>query len=107
MVRSGRWIGGLEAEYHLVCLGLPRHRVRWCQYQSFSDWTAIPAGGHRGRLLRESAMSPCHATQIWPQPGVLLYMSFWYRKLELARRFSVFYAASLVSGAFGGLLGEP
>ncbi len=55
MVRSGRWIGGLEAEYHLVCLGLPRHRVRWCQYQSFSDWTAIPAGGHRGRLLRESA----------------------------------------------------
>jgi hypothetical protein len=39
------------------------------------------------------------------QPGVLLYMSLWYRKMELARRFSVFYAASLVSGAFGGLLG--
>ena len=40
------------------------------------------------------------------QPGVLLYMSFWYRKMELARRFTVFYAASLISGAFGGLLGE-
>ena len=33
-------------------------------------------------------------------------MSFWYRKMELARRFSIFYAASLVSGAFGGLLGK-
>ncbi len=37
-------------------------------------------------------------------PGTLLYMSFWYRKMELARRFSVFYSASLLAGAFGGLL---
>jgi MFS family permease len=37
-------------------------------------------------------------------PGILLYMSFWYRKMELARRFSVFYSASLLAGAFGGLL---
>jgi len=37
-------------------------------------------------------------------PGVLLFMSYWYKKNELARRFSIFYAASLVSGAFGGLL---
>jgi hypothetical protein len=42
----------------------------------------------------------------YSQPGVLLYMSFWYKKMELARRFSVFYSASLVSGAFGGLLGR-
>jgi hypothetical protein len=40
------------------------------------------------------------------QPGILLYMSFWYKKMELARRFSVFYSASLIAGAFGGLLGE-
>ena len=33
-------------------------------------------------------------------------MSFWYKKMELARRFSVFYTASLLAGAFGGLLGE-
>lgn len=37
-------------------------------------------------------------------PGILLYMSFWYKKMELARRFSVFYSASLLAGAFGGLL---
>jgi MFS family permease len=37
-------------------------------------------------------------------PGVLLLMSNWYKKTELARRFSIFYSASLVSGAFGGLV---
>jgi MFS family permease len=37
-------------------------------------------------------------------PGILLYMSFWYKKMELARRFSIFYSASLLAGAFGGLL---
>jgi hypothetical protein len=38
--------------------------------------------------------------------GVLLFMSSWYKKAELARRFSIFYCASLVSGAVGGLIGE-
>ncbi|OAQ61101.1 MFS general substrate transporter [Pochonia chlamydosporia 170] len=37
-------------------------------------------------------------------PGVLLFMSNWYKKSELARRFAVFYCASLVSGAVGGLI---
>ncbi|KFZ03326.1 hypothetical protein V502_11041 [Pseudogymnoascus sp. VKM F-4520 (FW-2644)] len=37
-------------------------------------------------------------------PGVLLFMSNWYKKTELARRFSIFYCASLVSGAVGGLI---
>ncbi|KAL1980915.1 hypothetical protein VTN96DRAFT_3335 [Rasamsonia emersonii] len=37
-------------------------------------------------------------------PGVLLFMSNWYKKAELARRFSIFYCASLVSGAVGGLI---
>ncbi|QKX54712.1 uncharacterized protein TRUGW13939_01800 [Talaromyces rugulosus] len=37
-------------------------------------------------------------------PGVLLFMSNWYKKSELARRFSIFYCASLVSGAVGGLI---
>lgn len=32
-------------------------------------------------------------------------MSNWYKKTELARRFSIFYCASLVSGAVGGLIG--
>jgi len=32
-------------------------------------------------------------------------MSNWYKKTELARRFSVFYCASLLSGAVGGLIG--
>jgi len=37
-------------------------------------------------------------------PGILLYMSMWYRRHELARRFSFFFAASLIAGAFGGLI---
>lgn len=41
-----------------------------------------------------------------PQPGALLYMSLWYKKHELARRYAIFYSASQLAGAFGGLLGE-
>jgi hypothetical protein len=33
-------------------------------------------------------------------------MSNWYKKAELAKRFSIFYCASLVSGAVGGLIGK-
>ncbi|KAJ1547200.1 hypothetical protein HK096_004026 [Nowakowskiella sp. JEL0078] len=37
-------------------------------------------------------------------PGVLFYLSFWYRKHELARRMSWFFAAASGAGAFGGVL---
>ncbi|KAI8801779.1 major facilitator superfamily domain-containing protein [Cladochytrium replicatum] len=37
-------------------------------------------------------------------PGILFYLSFWYRKHEYARRMSWFFAAASASGAFGGLL---
>ncbi|KAJ2979018.1 hypothetical protein NQ176_g3497 [Zarea fungicola] len=37
-------------------------------------------------------------------PGVLLLLSSWYKKRELARRFSIFYCSSLLSGAVGGLI---
>ncbi|OAA69694.1 Major facilitator superfamily domain, general substrate transporter [Cordyceps fumosorosea ARSEF 2679] len=39
-------------------------------------------------------------------PGVLLLLSSWYKKSELARRFSIFYCSSLLSGAVGGLIVE-
>ncbi len=32
-------------------------------------------------------------------------MSLWYKKHELARRYAIFYSASQLAGAFGGLLG--
>ncbi|GFZ47584.1 hypothetical protein JCM24511_05328 [Saitozyma sp. JCM 24511] len=37
-------------------------------------------------------------------PGVMLLMSCWYKPAELSKRVAMFYTASLVSGAFGGLL---
>jgi MFS family permease len=37
-------------------------------------------------------------------PGVLFLLSSWYRKNELARRFAVYYTASALSGALGGIL---
>ncbi|KAL9108757.1 MAG: hypothetical protein Q9227_006553 [Pyrenula ochraceoflavens] len=36
--------------------------------------------------------------------GVLFYLSKWYTKEELAFRMSIFYAGSLISGAFGNLI---
>ncbi|GAD98013.1 MFS transporter, putative [Paecilomyces variotii No. 5] len=36
--------------------------------------------------------------------GVLFYLSKWYTKSELALRMSIFYAGSLLSGAFGNLI---
>jgi len=37
-------------------------------------------------------------------PGVLFFLSSWYRKKELAKRMAWFYSAAIISGAFGGLL---
>ncbi|KZV88024.1 MFS general substrate transporter [Exidia glandulosa HHB12029] len=37
-------------------------------------------------------------------PGVMFFLSSWYRKAELAKRMAWFYSASMTSGAFGGLL---
>ena len=36
--------------------------------------------------------------------GVLFYLSKWYTKGELNLRMSIFYAGSLLSGAFGNLI---
>lgn len=37
-------------------------------------------------------------------PGVLLLLSCWYKPSELSKRLAFFYSASLISGAFSGLL---
>lgn len=34
----------------------------------------------------------------------MFLLSCWYKPFELAKRLAVFYTASLMSGAFGGLL---
>ncbi|ODN99557.1 nicotinamide mononucleotide permease [Cryptococcus wingfieldii CBS 7118] len=37
-------------------------------------------------------------------PGVAFYLSSWYKRYELASRYSIYYTATAVSGAFSGLL---
>jgi len=37
-------------------------------------------------------------------PGVMLILSSWYKPAEQARRFSIFYSAAVLSGAFGGIV---
>lgn len=37
-------------------------------------------------------------------PGVLFLLSAWYKKGELARRYSLYYSAVAISGIFGGLI---
>ncbi|PVH98155.1 allantoate permease [Periconia macrospinosa] len=37
-------------------------------------------------------------------PGVLFLMTCWYKKSEIGKRFSIFYTASVSSGALSGLL---
>jgi MFS family permease len=37
-------------------------------------------------------------------PGMVLYLSHFYRRTELALRIGIFYTAASLSGAFGGLL---
>lgn len=37
-------------------------------------------------------------------PGVMLLMSCWYKPAELSKRIAMFYTASLLAGALGGLL---
>ncbi|KAG5652487.1 hypothetical protein H0H81_004843 [Sphagnurus paluster] len=37
-------------------------------------------------------------------PGIAFYLSSWYKRHELAKRYSIYYTATAVSGAFSGLL---
>lgn len=37
-------------------------------------------------------------------PGVMFLLSSWYRPVEQAKRFSIFYSAAVLSGAFGGIV---
>ncbi|KIW53739.1 hypothetical protein PV05_09285 [Exophiala xenobiotica] len=37
-------------------------------------------------------------------PGVMLVLSCWYKPSELSKRIAVFYTATILAGAFGGLL---
>ncbi|KAJ6440721.1 major facilitator superfamily transporter [Purpureocillium lavendulum] len=37
-------------------------------------------------------------------PGVLYLLSCWYTKAELGKRFAIFFTASVLSGAFGGII---
>ena len=37
-------------------------------------------------------------------PGVLLLLSSWYKRDELAKRFALYISAAVLSGAFGGLM---
>ncbi|BEI84584.1 hypothetical protein CcaverHIS002_0411880 [Cutaneotrichosporon cavernicola] len=37
-------------------------------------------------------------------PGVAFYLSSWYRRYELSTRYSLYYTATAISGAFSGLL---
>ncbi|OAV93997.1 hypothetical protein PTTG_06709 [Puccinia triticina 1-1 BBBD Race 1] len=37
-------------------------------------------------------------------PGVLLLLSSWYRKAELAKRIGILYSGGILAGAFGGLI---
>lgn len=37
-------------------------------------------------------------------PGVAFYLSSWYRRYELSTRYSIYYTATAISGAFSGLL---
>ena len=37
-------------------------------------------------------------------PGVTFYLSSWYKRYELSRRYSIYYTATAISGAFSGLL---
>lgn len=37
-------------------------------------------------------------------PGVMFILSSWYKKDEQAKRFTIFYSAAVLSGAFGGII---
>ncbi|KAH8827214.1 major facilitator superfamily domain-containing protein [Flagelloscypha sp. PMI_526] len=37
-------------------------------------------------------------------PGIAFYLSSWYKRTELAQRYSIYYTATAISGAFSGLL---
>ncbi|GAB1217063.1 hypothetical protein ATERTT37_006286 [Aspergillus terreus] len=77
------WLPTLTAVWGIItmCLGFVRN---------FGSFVAVRAilGVAEGGLL----------------PGMVLYLSFFYRRGDLALRIGLFYTAASLSGAFGGLL---
>lgn len=77
------WLPLLTATWGILamCLGF---------VQDFGSFVAVRAllGSAEGGLL----------------PGMVLYLSHFYRRTELALRIGIFYTAASLSGAFGGLL---
>ena len=37
-------------------------------------------------------------------PGVIYYISLWYKRNEQSKRVAIFFSAATIAGAFGGLL---
>ncbi|KAK8850548.1 hypothetical protein IAR55_004466 [Kwoniella newhampshirensis] len=69
-------------------------------------WGGVAASMAAARNYRELAgirfaLGVCEAGFA---PGVTFYLSSWYKRYELASRFSLYYTATAVSGAFSGLL---
>ncbi|RLL94382.1 hypothetical protein CFD26_103119 [Aspergillus turcosus] len=77
------WLPTLTMVWGIIamCLGFVRN---------FADFVAVRAilGVAEGGLL----------------PGMVLYLSFFYKRSDLALRIGLFYTAASLSGAFGGLL---
>lgn len=50
-------------------------------------------------------MSLVNATSLMSVPGLNFFLTGWYRREELNRRVSIFFAGAVLAGAFGGIFG--
>ncbi|KAJ1969630.1 hypothetical protein IWQ62_000498 [Dispira parvispora] len=81
--RPARWLGII-----IICWGI------LC--------TCMAANSNKGSLL--SLRFLLGAVEAGFFPGVVYFLTLWYDRSELGTRISIFYSASSIAGAFGGLL---
>lgn len=96
---------------YLVCevpsnLLLTRSKPSWYMASLMIAWGTVCAA--TGTVHNYAAMLATRfflgAIEAGFFPGVLFLMTCWYKKSEVGKRFSIFYTASVCSGALSGLL---
>lgn len=71
---------------------------------SVSSWVSLTSLNTLKTTLLQALNRYAGISEAGFAPGVAFYLSSWYKRYEVARRFAIYYTATAVSGAFSGLL---
>ena len=87
-----------------IRLGSYHHRFEWCDQLCHSRSHTLAPGNLRGRysLIITPHKAAFMLTYSGMYPGLVFYLTFWYRPEERSLRIAIFLSCASLAGAFGG-----